>query len=69
MKSLKAEVHGLKRSISQMTEQQGELFHLVKSLKKSSEASHFDMGKCCHTVCIKSKAHVFKQISPVLATR
>ncbi len=57
MKSLKAEVHGVKRSISQLTEQQGELFHLVKSLKKTSEASHFDMGKCCHTVHIKSKAH------------
>ncbi|CAB3984658.1 Hypothetical predicted protein [Paramuricea clavata] len=49
MKSLKDEVHCLKRSISQLTEQQGELFRMVKSLKKTSEASHFDMGKCCHT--------------------
>ncbi|CAB3991827.1 Hypothetical predicted protein [Paramuricea clavata] len=51
MKSLKAEVHGLKRSISELTEQQRELFRMVKSLKKTSEASHFDMGILAQFYC------------------
>ena len=52
VKALKVELQGLKRTIADMTGQQSELLRLVKSLKKSNEASHFDLGKCCHTVSV-----------------
>ena len=32
-----------------MAGQQSELLRLVKSLKKSNDAIHFDLGKSCHT--------------------
>ncbi len=52
VKVLKVEVQGLKRTIADMAGQQSELLRLVKSLKKGNDASHFDLGKCSHTVCV-----------------
>ena len=52
VKALKMEVQGLKRTIGDMAGQQSELLRLVKSLKKSNDTSHFDLGKSCHTVCL-----------------
>ena len=52
IQSLKNEVLSLKRTVSEVTKHPDELIRLVKSLKKSNDAKNFDMGKCCHTVCV-----------------
>ena len=50
---LKNETRGIKRSIDQLLNIQGEMFTMVTNLKRSMEGKNFDLGKCCHTVsCI-----------------
>ena len=47
---VKTEIRGVKRSIGQMLNVQGEMFTMLKNLKRAMEGKHFDLGKCCHTV-------------------